>query len=484
MSASKNEGKKELLDTIDSMLNGNIKTHPIRLDYPQKYKKEIHDLSLAIEQSYPGLVQYDWLAIRLLEDDQNIIEMLMKKDDISGNKHFQKLQNLIRELKQKDLPDLHSHLLTGIYQKAGEIAQKCVKTKANKAYLRDRKIDRILTSKVFGYPIMLLLLALILYITIIGANKPSALLAQVLFAFGDVLDNFLNGLHAPWWLTGFLIHGVYKGLAWVVSVMLPPMAIFFPLFTFLEDLGYLPRIAFNLDKAFRRTGAHGKQALTMGMGFGCNAAGVVSTRIIDSPKERLIAILTNTFVPCNGRWPLLILIATIFIAASVPAAYAGLVAVGTVFSCHRAWNSCYIFSKQRIKHYTFTGQGLFISTGIASIPPNLIFLRILYTSFIDRTIFVLWRAVIMAAPAGGIIWIFGNVNINDINLMTYFANVLDPIGQLIGLDGIILLAFIIAIPANEIVIPTIIMGYLAAGEMLELDSMEALRSFLFKMDGQ
>jgi ferrous iron transport protein B len=269
----------------------------------------------------------------------------------------------------------------------------------------------------------------------------------------------------PWWITGFIWDGVYLGLAWVVSVMLPPMAIFFPAFTILEDLGYLPRVAFNLDWMFKKAGAHGKQSLTMAMGFGCNAAGVIATRVIDSPRERLIALLTNNFVPCNGRFPTLIMLATVFVAAAFPPALTSFIAAGTVvgvvligvgFTFLMSW----ILSKTVLK-----GEA---SAFTLELPPyrrpNIS--RILYTSIIDRTIFVLWRAMQTAAPAGAIIWILANIHTGDTNLARSISDWLNPFGLLLGLDGVILLAYIIAIPANEIVVPTMMMVYMGTGMMV------------------
>src|SRR5688572_9594751 len=217
-----------------------------------------------------------------------------------------------------------------IYSEAARIAGRAAKAAGDRRAGLDQRIDRWVTSPVLGLPIMALLLAAVFWVTIAGANVPSAMLANGFFWFEDIAANWFTSLGVPWWITGFIWHGVYKGLAWVISVMLPPMAIFFPLFTILEDLGYLPRVAFNLDFLFRRAGAHGKQALLMAMGFGCNAAGIIATRVIDSPRERLVAILTNNFVPCNGRFPTLIMLATIFVGARFSPAFASFAAAGTV----------------------------------------------------------------------------------------------------------------------------------------------------------
>jgi ferrous iron transport protein B len=329
---------------------------------------------------------------------------------------------------------------------------------------------------------MLVLLAAVFWVTIIGANYPSQWLANILFAFEDKAVTLFDAIGVPWWITGFIWNGVYRGLAWVISVMLPPMAIFFPIFTILEDLGYLPRVAFNLDWLFKKAGAHGKQSLTMAMGFGCNAAGVIATRVIDSPRERLIAILTNNFVPCNGRFPTLIMLATVFVAASFPAAIASFIAAGSVvgvvligvfFTLLVSWGLSKTLLKGEASAFTL------------ELPPyrkpNVT--RILYTSFIDRTIFVLYRAMQTAAPAGAVIWILGNIYVHGISLAQHIANFLNPFGLLLGLDGVILLAYIIAIPANEIVVPTMIMVYAGTSMMTDVPGFNELRSLLIGVHG-
>lgn len=385
--------------------------------------------------------------------------------------------------------DFHDKLIEGIYSNASTIS-KHVENHANQGndYSFDRKLDQILTSKTFGFPIMLLILSIVLWLTIEGANYPSSMLA---FLFLDTIYPFLKdvsaGIGIPWWIDGLLIDGIYMAVAWVVSVMLPPMAIFFPMFTLLEDFGYLPRVAFNLDSAFKRVGAHGKQALTMSMGWGCNAAGVVATRIIDSPRERLIAIITNNFALCNGRWPTQILIATIFIGALVPSVLSGVVStlavigialLGVFFTFFGSW----VMSRTLLK-----GE---VSTFTLELPPYRPprFWKTLYTSLIDRTLIVLWRAIVFAAPAGAVIWLISNITIGELSLASHAIDFLDEFGWYIGLNGVILLAYVVAIPANEIVIPTILMltvahfniSGIAPGEgvMFELDSENATKDIL------
>jgi len=352
----------------------------------------------------------------------------------------------------------------------------------------DRRLDQLLTSRITGFPLMLLMLTLVFWITIAGANVPSALLSAGLI---DHAQPWLHGVAAaagfPAWLSGFLIDGVYLATAWVVSVMLPPMAIFFPLFTLLEDFGYLPRVAFNLDSLFRRVGAHGKQALTMCMGFGCNAAGVVATRVIDSPRERLVAIITNNFSLCNGRWPTQILLATIFVGAVVPAPLAGFASASAVVGVTLLGVGAMFFSSWLLSRTMLRGEATTFSLELPPYrPPRL--LQTLYTSLIDRTLIVLWRAVVFAAPAGAAIWLMGNLSLGGASLAEHAVRWLDPIGLLIGLNGVILLAYVLAIPANEIVIPTVLMltvltGNMAgvgagAGVMFELKSVELAGNLL------
>jgi len=374
-------------------------------------------------------------------------------------------------------------IVKSLYNEAESIARRAVKTAVNTKYDFDQKIDRLVTSPLTGLPIMLGLLGFVIWLTVSGANVVSDAIANVLFWIGDQGRAVFELTPLPWWVTGFLWDGVYLGLAWVISVMLPPMMIFFPAFTILEDLGYLPRVAFNLDWLYRKAGAHGKQALTMAMGFGCNAAGVVSTRIIDSPRERLIAILTNNFVPCNGRFPTLIMLATVFVAAGfsgfassfiAAATVVGVVLIGVGFTLLMSW----LLSRTVLK-----GEA---SAFTLELPPyrrpNIG--RILYTSLIDRTLFVLWRAIQTAAPAGAAIWILANIPFGDINLAQAISVWLNPFGKLFGLDGVIILSYIIAIPANEIVVPTMMMVYTGAGMMIQGPATDAsIRSLLVDANG-
>lgn len=380
---------------------------------------------------------------------------------------------------------VHDQYATGIYQKASQIGSAVISRNKTR-FLKDEKIDKIITSKIWGFPIMIALFTLVIWLTIVGANYPSSMLATLLL---DDLYPLLKGITTswPWWLSGVLIDGMYLATAWVISVMLPPMAIFFPMFTLLEDLGYLPRVAFNLDALYKKAGAHGKQSLSMMMGFGCNAAGVISARIIDSPRERLIAIITNNFSLCNGRWPTIIILSSLFIGALAPAwlggfvtalAVVGVASLGVLLTFLSAW----MLSRSVLK-----GEASAFSLELPAYRPPKIW-QTLYTSLIDRTIFVLWRAIVFALPAGAVIWLSSNILIDGTSIAVHMINMMDPIGWFLGLNGVILLAYIVAIPANEIVIPTILMltvlstgltgTGVEAGVMFEPDDIGTLKELL------
>tara|TARA_R110000868_G_scaffold259361_4_gene517247 strand:+ start:11836 stop:13248 length:1413 start_codon:yes stop_codon:yes gene_type:complete len=366
-------------------------------------------------------------------------------------------QNLIDKAStyRKELPSsVHDIYVENLFKKAAQItANTVIKSKAR--FIKDEKIDRILTSKLWGFPVMVALFTLVIWITIVGANYPSSMLATLLISdLYPILKDWTTSW--PWWFSGLLIDGMYLATAWVIAVMLPPMAIFFPMFTLLEDLGFLPRVAFNLDGLFKKAGAHGKQSLSMMMGFGCNAAGIISTRIIDSPRERLIAIITNNFSLCNGRWPTIIILSSLFVGALAPAWFAGIATALSVvsialFGVFLTFVASWMLNKTVLKGET--------STFSLELPPYRTprILRTLYTSLIDRTIFVLWRAIVFALPAGAVIWLSSNIMIGDVSIAVHAINLLEPAGWFIGLNGVILVAYIVAIPANEIVIPTILM---------------------------
>lgn len=353
--------------------------------------------------------------------------------------------------------DLNDRLTEAIYVESTRIAERAISRQGASRRLRMQQLlDRLLTNPRTGIPIMGFVFAAVLWLTIVGANYPSGLLSAVLVDHMHPLLGTFARDHLPAWLAGLLVDGMYLSTAWVVSVMLPPMAIFFPAFTLLEDFGYLPRVAFNLDRLFHRVGAHGKQSLTMAMGLGCNAAGVIAARVIDSPRERLIAIVTNNFALCNGRWPTQILIATVFLGALAPASLSGVIATGAVFLVALLGFALTLLSSWILSRTFLRGEASTFSLELPPYrPPNL--WRTLYTSIIDRTLFVLWRAVVFALPAGAVIWLVANVHVSGMSVAAWAVGALDPIGLFFGLNGVILLAYIIAIPANEIVIPTVLM---------------------------
>lgn len=372
-----------------------------------------------------------------------------------------------RQLRAEIGDSIHDRLTASIYAEAEQIASRAVAHSGQRSHFDfDRTLDRILTSKTWGFPAMFVLLLGVFWLTIAGANIPSQMLSALLLDWGYTWLHQLAALmNAPAWLAGLLIDGVYMATAWVIAVMLPPMAIFFPLFTLLEDFGYLPRVAFNLDRLFHRAGAHGKQALTMVMGYGCNAAGVVATRIIESPRERLIAILTNNFSICNGRWPTLILMGTIFIGATAPPFLASFVAAGSVVAVALLGIVVTLLVSAFLSRTWLKGEASTFSLELPPYRPPRVW-QTIYTSVIDRTLIVLWRAIVMAAPAGAVIWLSSNITIGDMSIAGHMVTWLNPLGLLIGLNGVILFAYIVAIPANEIVVPTILMLTMTLGASL------------------
>ena len=460
-SARTKEGIPDLLFAIEEVVSGKFQTKKqTYIDLPKENAEAIAELQSALSELNPELPNTRWLAMRLIEGDESV-QKGMEEGTFSAENNPEKQSRVLRIADEyhKILGDHYRNdLVEAIYAQATALINASVSTDFSARSFRiDRAIDRVVTHKIWGFPIMFLLLAGVLWITIIGANYPSQWLSDLFVGWlYPLLKDGANALHFPWWLSGFLIDGVYLATTWVISVMLPPMAIFFPLFTLLEDFGYLPRVAFNLDKLFRTAGAHGKQALTMSMGFGCNAAGVVATRIINSPREKLIAIITNNFSLCNGRWPTQILIATLFIGALVPKQWSstvsmlaviGIAVLGIAFSFLTSW----LLSKTLLK-----GESSFFVLELPPYrPPR--FFQTLYTSLIDRTLIVLWRAIVFAAPAGAVIWLICNLQIAQQPIALWLIQGLDPIGVFIGLNGVILLAYIVAIPANEIVIPTVLM---------------------------
>lgn len=469
-----------LKNTIYKVCNGQIIPKPKKIEYNKQIEKNISLLQEKLIETNNQKTEiskklYRWIAIKLIDGEKNILnsiqsnlEINLKEDSIVETLQFVKDRLKEENISQVNFKD---KIVSSLIMKAEDITKE-VCTFENQNYKsKDRKIDKILTSKIFGIPIMILFLGIIFWITIVGANYPSNLLFNMFNWIQDKLIIFAEHIHCPEWISNMLIFGIYQTLTWIVSVMLPPMAIFFPLFTILEDLGYLPRIAFNMDGFFKKACCSGKQMITMCMGFGCNACGVTGCRIIDSPRERLIAILTNNLVPCNGRFPLLISIATIFIAG----AYAG----------SNGFLSSIISTVSVIAviilgiFLTLIISKILSKTILKGIPSSMVlelppyrkpqFGKILVRSIFDRTLFVLGRAVAVAAPAGLIIWLLANIGINGESLLNMIANFLNPFAKLMGLDGYILTAFILGMPANEIVLPIILMCYLKGGTLVNIE---------------
>lgn len=465
-------GIKELKEIVYKVTIGESIPKPNTVIYSASIEEKIKTIQPLIEENV-SKINARWLALRVIDGDDKLLENIIENFQHGSKTTVLKTTELAATAEDKIA--IRDSISEFIYKKAEEINKSFVLVEKNKID-RDRKIDNLITSRIVGIPLMLLVLGLVLWITISGANVPSALLSNVLFRLEDKITLLFQYLKAPDWLHGVLVLGLYRTLAWVVSVMLPPMAIFFPLFTILEDLGYLPRVAFNLDHLFKKACAHGKQCLTMCMGFGCNAAGIISCRIIESPRERLIAILTNNFVPCNGRFPTLIAISSVFLVSLGGAKFGILPALSVtlliILGIGITLLVSYGLSKTLLKGIP--------STFTLELPPYRVpkIGRVFYTSIIDRTMFVLFRALVIAAPAGAITWILGNIYIGDLSIIGHTAAFLNPFAQLIGLDGFILMAFLLGLPANEIVLPILLMSYLSTGVMVDFDSIESLRTIL------
>ena len=413
-----------------------------------------------------------WIALKLICNNTDLINSISKNFNILLNtdKINSKLAEISCLLARNDITsdNIETSLLNSILKRCEYISKKVCTYKDINYTKKTIKIDKILTSKKFGIPIMLLFLCLLFWITIVGANYPS----QMLSSFFEILKGKLlicfEYINSPEWLTSIMVDGVYQTVTWVISVMLPPMAIFFPLFTILEDLGFLPRIAFNLDRCFKCACTSGKQALTMCMGFGCNAAGCVGCRIINSPRERLIAIITNNFVPCNGRFPFLIAVATIFIAGTMNGIGATFISTLAVIFVILLGIFLTLLISKILSKTILKGMP---SSFVLELPPyrKPQFGKVFIRSIFDRTLFVLGRAVSVAAPAGLVIWLFANIGFQDMSLLDIIANFLTPLANLMGLDGYILTAFILGIPANEIVLPIILMCYMGNGSLVNLE---------------
>ncbi|MEG1894689.1 MAG: ferrous iron transport protein B [Oscillospiraceae bacterium] len=480
--ARNKNGLTELLSALDLLTLPMGAQNPLRLPYPKPIERAIAIVSPTLEHITGGSVNTRWLSLKLLDYDSSLISDLRAYlgYDILKNEEVLRVLALATKVLHDSGIDralLRDSIVSCIVETAENICEDIVHYGTSLYAEKDRKIDKILTGKLTAYPIMLLLLAVVFWITIVGANYPSQLLSQVLFWFGDKISIFFSAIALPLWLNNLLVLGVYRVLAWVVAVMLPPMAIFFPLFTILEDVGYLPRIAYNLDNPFKKCHSCGKQALTMCMGFGCNAAGIVGCRIIDSPREKLVATITNSFVPCNGRFPTLIAIMSMFF-------------MGTVGGLSGSFLSAILLSAVIVLgvFMTLAISKLLSKTILKGVPSSFTLelpsyrmpqlSKVIVRSIFDRTLFVLGRAVAVAAPAGLLIWVLANVTLGDVSLLACCSDFLQPFAHLLGMDGIILLAFILGFPANEIVFPIIIMGYLSSGSIMEFDNLSALKELL------
>ena len=479
--ARKKRSLEHFLDRLDETVD-HPDTEPFHISYDAAVEQAISIL-LPFTEPLSSRLSPRWLALRLLENDPGLLRSLntflgrdLSEDDALCQAVLQARSHLDQAGIFED--DLKDRIVSGIVNTAESIASRTVSLPEKPYGKRDAFWDRILTGRLAGYPAMIGLLALIFWLTITGANYPSALLSSLFFSFQEKLTAAFMAVNAPQLLHGILVLGVYRVLAWVISVMLPPMAIFFPLFTLLEDFGYLPRIAYNLDRPFQCCKACGKQALTMAMGFGCNAAGVTGCRIIDSPRERLIAILTNSFVPCNGRLPALVTLITLF--------FTGASSAGPISSLRPALILTFFILTGVAA--TFFVSRLLSATVLKGMPSSFTLElppyrrpqigRVIWRSILDRTLFILGRAAAVAAPAGLVIWILANVSIGDISLLARFSGYLDPIGRLMGMDGVILMAFILGLPANEIVIPIIIMAYTSQGTLIEPGNLSDLHMLL------
>lgn len=457
------------------------RTSNIIIRYPEYIEAAIARLTPAVKEASGGGVNVRWLCARLLDSNENLMDAVKKY--LAPVAESEEIRGLLKEIRdewqergitQKRVSDD----MAAVFVRKAEFICRGAVIFENQAYhKRDRVLDRLFTSRATGFPIMFLVLLGTFWLTITGANYPSELLSKFLFSIEDHLSAWSLAAGMPVMASNLLFHGIYRVLAWVVSVMLPPMAIFFPLFTLLEDFGYLPRVAFNLDRCFKRCSACGKQALTMCMGFGCNAAGIIGCRIIDSPRERLIAMITNNFVPCNGRFPTMIAIITMFFVGGAAGAFssvlsaailAGVIVLGVVMTL--------VISK--ILSVTVL-KGI-PSSFTLELPPyrRPQVGKVIIRSIFDRTLFVLGRAIAVAAPAGLIIWLMANITVGDATLLAHCSGFLDPFGRLLGMDGVILLAFILGFPANEIVVPIIIMAYMAEGSLLDISDLSVLRDLL------
>lgn len=479
-SARSKKGLEKLLSAIEKSASGEKKRAPNSVTYTKRIESAVSELMPLANGITDDIRKQRFICLRLLQNDADMKKSLCGKFGICSQKYeplLLKAEELISEA-EKPFTD---EIVSCIFITAEGIAAESVKKSSDRKFSRDRRIDRILTGKITGIPIMLVMLLGILWITITGANYPSALLSELFGRIEIFLYDGLTAIGTPTVITDVLTHGIFRVLAWVVAVMLPPMAIFFPLFTILEDYGVLPRIAFNLDKSFKKAGACGKQALCLCMSLGCNACGITGARIIDSKRERLMAIITSSLMPCNGKFPTIISIITMF-AIGIPAvAGSGLIAALWLCVVIAAAIAAVMLVSRLLSKTLLKGIP---SSFTLELPPYRTpqFGKVLVRAFLDRTLFVLGRAVLVAAPAGLIIWIMANITVGDASLLSHCTQFLDPLGRLMGLDGVILFSFILGFPANEIVVPIIIMAYSNGSALTEISELSALKE-LFTANG-
>lgn len=474
MCAKSGKGIKQLKEAVANIIQSKTEISPVKIEYSREIEHSISKLLPVFDSLDISSKLKRCYALRLLENDDYIKSKLTD--------HSTELSAVLTELTQTDNKEsIRDNIVNAIMKKCEYIFKKTVTLHNPSCNMRDRKIDKILTSRLTGIPIMLLLLALIFWITIVGANYPSQWLSRLFDWLSGVITGALKYINTPPVIVSLLMDGIYKTTAWVVAVMLPPMAIFFPLFTLLEDLGYLPRIAFNMDSMFKGAGCHGKQCLTMCMGIGCNACGVTGCRIIDSPRERLIAIITNSFMPCNGRFPAIIAIITVFFAGTAAAPLNSLLTALILMLVILLGVFATMGVSKLLSLTLLKGEA---SSFTLELPPyrSPQIGKIIVRSILDRTLFVLGRAVVVAAPAGLIIWLLANIEVGNTSLISYATNFLDPFARILGMDGIILAAFILGFPANEIVIPIMIMLYTNTGVLTDADSLSQMLS-LFTANG-
>jgi len=484
--ARKKKGLFDILDNIELLVKNKSKNESIKMKYTLAVEEAIEAIIPVLnKKNLNSRIKHRWIALKLLEGNSELINKIgsYTQFDIEDSE-IEEAVNRGKAILEKN--SINSEKLKDITARslvlhAEEICSDTVCFGNPEYNLKDRKIDKLLTGKLTGVPVMLLMLGIIFWLTICAANVPSAFLSDIFFRIENWLVDFCVMCSIPESVYGVLIFGVYRVVSWVVSVMLPPMAIFFPLFTLLEDLGYLPRVAFNMDGAFKKCHACGKQALTMCMGFGCNAAGITGCRIIDSPRERLIAVLTNNFVPCNGRFPMLITVITVFFSFSSAEPFNSVIGAAVLMLAVFVGIAATFLVSAILSKTVLKGTP---SSFTLELPPYRVPRtgEVIIRSICDRTVFVLGRAIVSAAPAGLVIWLFANTDYNGVSLLKYCSDFLDPFGHLICMDGKIILGFILGIPANEIVVPIIVMAYTSGASLQETGGLMELKA-VFEANG-